>query len=532
MGNDASYNTLPGLFQFFRWDFDSHKWGFIEDSINHQSHFFHHTCLDVELDSPNRLRYHVYRLGVSPKTKKICCSRISDLDDATIREIMAHYDEYSDDYKTFIDNFIRCYFDYVSAFPIDDIPSIVKQQADSLVEHLKRISRGILYSCFEVTFSQGTVYRRDPDDRWFSQHFWSSIADDSYDKVNGMTDSYVYHLIHSKEIDEYGNLLPEDIYKTQRDYYNKWRQEIVDEYDVTKHVDSLIEDAIKAAENRHSSHLKPCCYHCCSDLVNHYKANYIQSFSKEFLKYKEDLAQAAKLSSNSFDYHGFVFCVNSDQKSVTLQTTTGALGNCTTYLKPESDDNSVEFRIPESIIANGKRYPVTIVARGVFDSMKKLRTIVVPRFVEVIKWSFWDCDQLENIQVDPHNTHFCDIDGVLFSFDKQTLIAFPQNKGEEYDIPDGVKRIENLAFKNNKNIQKLFIPDSLSSIGFNAFYRCEHLREIHGNKFHKIKFEGMFGKAGDVNPRVIFDKDDNDARRTLQSMLVFPYEKDTFEIYP
>ena len=93
------------------------------------------------------------------------------------------------------------------------------------------------------------------------------------------------------------------------------------------------------------------------------------------------------------------------------------------------------------------------------------------------------------------------INGVLFDCHRKKLIAYLNNHGKEYVIPEGVEEICNLAFKDCTNIERLFIPSTIKKIGLNAFYRCENLKEIHCRceKGYFI-FDGFQGDSGNVNP--------------------------------
>lgn len=526
--------TLPYVFKSYDWDWRSdHKWGFIKDLITNQKVFFHHSCLAVELNEKAKgYCCYAYKLGVSPTTGKVCCRKITKLDDATIKEFLASYDNYSEEYKKFIDSDFRNYEEYITAYSLENVAIAANKTSDHIIDYLRTISKGILYTCFEVTLSQGIVFRRDPDDRWYSQKFYGSINHTSSNfNLYQTNDHYLSKLIGSKEKDTGGCVIKEEIPRVLKECYETWKEEILNEYDISKHIDSLIEDAIDVEKSKHSSYLKKCSLHCCSIAAYDYLENYIMHYREELLKHREEIANASTLSSYGIVYHGLVYCLNSDKQSVTLQTTTGALEKCTHYLKPEADNEMVEFRIPEYVAADDNQYPVTAIARGVFDSMNELRTIYIPRYVKDIKWSFWECIKLERIVVDPNNEYFCDIDGVLFSFDKQTLIAYPQNRNTEYVVPSGVKRIHNLAFKNNTKIAKLYIPDTLTSIGMNAFYRCDNLEELHGHMFHEIKVEGFFGNIGKVDPLVVFEVGDTSSNRTLRS-LIRRIGDTQFEVYP
>ena len=111
------------------------------------------------------------------------------------------------------------------------------------------------------------------------------------------------------------------------------------------------------------------------------------------------------------------------------------------------------------------------------------------------------CKNLKNIYVTTSNTSYCDIDGVLFSKNKDTIVTYPKGREDtEYNIPDGVKLVEafafnsndiltsvtlpntvteigNLAFYNTK-LESVIIPENVTKIGYRAFNACNELRTI------------------------------------------------------
>ncbi len=68
-------------------------------------------------------------------------------------------------------------------------------------------------------------------------------------------------------------------------------------------------------------------------------------------------------------------------------------------------------------------------------------------------------------------------DGVLFSADGKTLIAYPNAKGGTYSVPKGVTAIDYGAFALT-GIADISLPDSLKTIDRAAFYGCKDLRSL------------------------------------------------------
>ena len=91
---------------------------------------------------------------------------------------------------------------------------------------------------------------------------------------------------------------------------------------------------------------------------------------------------------------------------------------------------------------------------------------------------FFLCDELNSINVSSSNKYFSSIDGVLYSKDRKTLIAYPEGKGSSYNIPNGVTSIGDDAFYYQDGLSSVTIPNSITSIGSGAFYNCKGLTSV------------------------------------------------------
>lgn len=123
---------------------------------------------------------------------------------------------------------------------------------------------------------------------------------------------------------------------------------------------------------------------------------------------------------------------------------------------------------------------LTNISSGAFTQCESLINIEIPKSVTNIGDSlFYNCKKLEEIKVHEDNQNYCDIDGILFSKDKKTIIKFPAAKEEnEYTIPDGVKKIYDYAFMNCEKLRNVSFPESLRIIGKSAFSMCYRLTEV------------------------------------------------------
>ncbi len=124
---------------------------------------------------------------------------------------------------------------------------------------------------------------------------------------------------------------------------------------------------------------------------------------------------------------------------------------------------------------------ITLIPSTAFCYAGKCVSISIPASVETIETDttpFWSNDSLEKIIVDENNVNYKSVDGILFSEDGKTLIFFPANQGEtEYTIPADVNSIAECAFYSNETVKKITIPDTVTSIGQEAFEASE-IKEV------------------------------------------------------
>ncbi len=101
--------------------------------------------------------------------------------------------------------------------------------------------------------------------------------------------------------------------------------------------------------------------------------------------------------------------------------------------------------------------------------------------------AFGLCCNAKSITVDSANTAYVsDKNGVLFNKDKTVLIQYPMGSStRNYTIPGGVITISNNAFRgsinsgvNSYSLAGVKVPDSVTSIGDQAFYCCRSLGSI------------------------------------------------------
>lgn len=110
-----------------------------------------------------------------------------------------------------------------------------------------------------------------------------------------------------------------------------------------------------------------------------------------------------------------------------------------------------------------------------------IKKLIIPSWIsEIFPCSFFRLLLLEEFHVEKGNKLYCDVDGVLFSKDKKTLISFPIGRlGDKYIIPEGTEVIGENAFM-RCGVTEVVMPSTLKKIEPDAFlessiYICNFL---------------------------------------------------------
>lgn len=152
---------------------------------------------------------------------------------------------------------------------------------------------------------------------------------------------------------------------------------------------------------------------------------------------------------------------------------------------------------------------------GVFMGCLDLTEITIPANVSEIGTVAFAASpdnlpmKLSAINVHENNEHFRSVDGVLFSKDGKTLVAYPPAKSGSYEIPEGVCEISEAAFQGAR-LTSVSIPEGVTDIASNAFTICKDLAEVRlPNTLRSIGkwgFEGCAFTSVDI-PESVTDID-------------------------
>ena len=127
------------------------------------------------------------------------------------------------------------------------------------------------------------------------------------------------------------------------------------------------------------------------------------------------------------------------------------------------------YRIPED---------VSRIDNYAFSNCRFLTEIHIPAGVtEMGNAPIRSFENAVRIVVDPANTAYCTVDGVLFTHDMTRLIAcFTDGEDAIYRVPEGVTTVEVWAF--GAHLREIVIPASVTYIGDFAFQDCYDLERI------------------------------------------------------
>jgi len=135
-----------------------------------------------------------------------------------------------------------------------------------------------------------------------------------------------------------------------------------------------------------------------------------------------------------------------------------------------------EFTVPDTI----QNTPVVGIEWGAFRDCKNIKKLSLGKNVSVINWYDAAEQTIEEIAVTEDNKSFTVVDGILYSKDMKTVVAFPpSNSATEVKIADEAEKIAPFAFMACHDLKKIKISNNIKEIGTGAFYGCTGLTDIN-----------------------------------------------------
>ena len=217
--------------------------------------------------------------------------------------------------------------------------------------------------------------------------------------------------------------------------------------------------------------------------------DYISGPLSEVVTIPPELDEYTVVSTCKYVTPGSIFSEAESQKSEIKQIiipegVTSISAGLYTYL-----DEITNIEIPEW---------VTGIGEFAFYGCNNLTTINISKSVENINRDaiYGDLTNLINIEVSEENNNFCDVEGVVYSKDKTTIVKCPTAR-ENCTILEGVTRIGDGAFMGCDLITNITIPNSVTSVGSGAFCGCGAITSIKlSNNLTSIEDHAFSGCSG------------------------------------
>ena len=123
----------------------------------------------------------------------------------------------------------------------------------------------------------------------------------------------------------------------------------------------------------------------------------------------------------------------------------------------------------------------TNIGNYAFQNCSGLNTLILSKSVRNIGSGILNgCPNIHEISLNGNNEYFSTCDGVLYDKSGESLIIYPAGKElQTFEIPDGVQEIKNSGFFGVKALKYLFIPESLMTVGIDAFKGCSNLAKLY-----------------------------------------------------
>ncbi len=118
---------------------------------------------------------------------------------------------------------------------------------------------------------------------------------------------------------------------------------------------------------------------------------------------------------------------------------------------------------------------------------------------EIGESAFADCNSLLNIEVSDANQYYKSVNGVLYTKDGKTLIAYPGGRSDKsFRIPDGVTKIAKSSLYSCNALNELYIPKSVTEIESFISFGIKYVY-YNGSKAEFNKIDGCFYAFGEKN---------------------------------
>ena len=113
----------------------------------------------------------------------------------------------------------------------------------------------------------------------------------------------------------------------------------------------------------------------------------------------------------------------------------------------------------------------------IFEWSDSLKSVRIPAKVRTVR-NFKALKNLESVEVDPNNSNFTSVDGLLYNKDLTVLYGCPRNRVGEIVIPEGVESVLEGALKDCKRITSVELPSTIIKISYMEFAAMDSLEQV------------------------------------------------------
>ena len=174
------------------------------------------------------------------------------------------------------------------------------------------------------------------------------------------------------------------------------------------------------------------------------------------------------------------------------------------------NNSLVEITLPESVTEfgwgafNQCRQLKTVHSLGSVSELQNntfcwcenLQSLTIPATVTYMNAPFAGCSKLTDIVIEEGNANFIAENGVIYTTDRTTIVAYPSACGE-LTIDGSVSRIGASAFAGSR-ITSLIIPETVTEIEVNAFEGCNSLETVEIRANISTIPDGCFGECSNL----------------------------------
>lgn len=151
---------------------------------------------------------------------------------------------------------------------------------------------------------------------------------------------------------------------------------------------------------------------------------------------------------------------------------------------------SATINIPKKVTYDGVVYNVTAIGEYAFSGQEDLLSVYIPSSVVTIKpYAFAQAKKLKAVRVED-GSHMVNVGDHAFS-ECSSLLSYAYDGSANF-----MRSIDDYAFYKCPVLNKVVLPDSVTSVGNSAFRYCEKLKNIQLSKNLNIINEYAFGECG------------------------------------